>query len=144
MPQFNIGIGEVAIFMVAFLLVFLLLGIIDLFAKNATTRSGGIVGLLVVLALIAALPVWGTVVFLLLASFGANSQTLWAIAPSLLTVALTRFGGMFLACAVISGLVYVVAKGEHRQKYETMQAVMGIVVAGALIVTPIMLYKYLH
>ncbi len=144
MSHFNFGIGEVVIFMVAFVLVFLLLGIVDLLAKNATTRSGGIAGLLVVLTLLAALPVWGTVVYLLLASFGENSQALWTIAPWLLTVAATRLGGVFLACALICGIVYAVAKGVHHQKYEIMRAVMGILVAGVLIYAPIMLYKSFH
>jgi hypothetical protein len=144
LPHFNFGIEEVIILMVAFVLVFLLLGSIDLLAKNATTRSSGLVRLWVVLALIAALPFWGTLIYLLLASFGGNSEALWTIAPWLLTFAATRFGGLFLACAVICGLVYAVAKGGHREKYEIMRAVMGILVAGVLICTPIMLYKSFH
>jgi hypothetical protein len=143
-PPFNFGVGEVAIFMVAVVLVFLLLGLIDLLARNAKTRRGEIVGLLAVLLLLAAVPVWGTAVYLLLASFGENSAALWSLAPWLLMIAAKRFGGMFLACAVISGLVYAMAKGGHRQKWELMQACMGILVAGVLIYAPIMLYKSFH
>src|SRR5690348_17004210 len=90
MPRIVFGIGEFAIAMAAFLLVFGLMGIADLLAKRATTRSGGITGLLIVLVLLATLPVWGTVAFLLLASLGGNSAALWSFAPWLLTFAATR------------------------------------------------------
>jgi hypothetical protein len=144
MPHYNFGIEEFVFSMVAFVLVFLLLGFIDLLARNATTRTGEIVGLWTVLVLVAALPVWGTLAYLLLASFTGNSQGLWSIAPWLLTFAAKRFGGLFLGCGVICGLVYAMAKGGHRQKYELMQAVMGIVVTAVLIYAPIMVYKTFH
>ena len=143
-PHFNFGIGQFALVMAVFVLVFLLQGIASLLARNAKTRRGGIVGLVVVLLLLAALPVWGTAVFLLLASFGENSQALWALAPWLLMIAATRFGSLFLACAVVSGIVYAVARGEHREKWERMDAVMGILVAAVLIYAPIMIYKSFH
>jgi uncharacterized membrane protein HdeD (DUF308 family) len=90
------------------------------------------------------LPVWGTGIYLLLASLGRNSHALWTIAPWLLTIAATRFGGIFLACSLICACVYAFAKGDHRQKWESMQGVMGILVAGVLIYAPIMLYKAFH
>jgi hypothetical protein len=130
--------------MVAFVLVFLLLSIVELLARNATRRRGAITGLVAVLALLAALPVWGTGIYLLLASLGRNSHALWTIAPWLLTIAATRFGGIFLACSLICACVYAFAKGDHRQKWESMQGVMGILVAGVLIYAPIMLYKAFH
>lgn len=75
-PHFNFGLGQFALVMAVFVLVFLLQGIASLLARNAKTRRGGIVGLVVTPLLLASLPVWGTAVFLLLASFGENSQAL--------------------------------------------------------------------
>jgi hypothetical protein len=115
MPHFDFGTAEVFLFMIAFVVVFLVLGVVELLGMHAETRRGQIVGLFVVLGLLAGLPFWGTLFYLLIASLGENSRALWAIAPWLLECAATRFGGVSVGCAVLSGLAYAVGSGDHRQ-----------------------------
>ena len=140
-PTIDFGIGDLLIGVAAFLLVFILLGIADLLARNAKTRAGGLVGLVIVLVLIAFLPVWGTLVYLLLASFGENAHQYWSLAPRMMMAAWLKFGGIFFTGALISGVVYVAYRGSHRDKWLPMQFCHVVLVVGGIMYAAIVFVK---
>lgn len=140
-PKIDFGIGDLLIAVAAFLLVFILLGIADLLARNAKTRAGSLVGLVIVLVMVAFLPVWGTLVYLLLASFGENAQQYWSAAPWLMMAAWLKFGGIFFIGALISGVVYVACRGSHRDKWLPMQFCHVVLVVGGIMYAAIVLVK---
>jgi len=130
--EFIKGSGDFLVLMAAFVLAFGVLGIVDFLGRNARTGKGRIVGLISLLLLLAALPVWATTLYLLLASIGQDPHQFWSVAPWLVIVAWFRFGGVFIGGALLSGLVYVAWRGEHREKWAPMQMCMLLMVFGVI------------
>ena len=141
--KIGFGSGDAFIALAAFLLVFILLGIADLLARNARTRAGGIVGLSLVLVMIGFLPVWATLVYLLLESFGENAHQYWSVAPWLMFVAWTKFGGITFIGALVSGFVYVAVRGSHREKWTPMQTCQAFLVVGTIIYASLVMGSFI-
>ena len=132
------GATELALLAAAIVLVFVFLGIAGLLAGRARTRTGGIAGAGVVLLVIAFLPfvVYFLFVVLLMLKPGPHA---WYDAYAVVYFVLQRLFYVFTGCAVLAACVYLFSQGDHRERWSRSQAVQGILVAGALIYTALLL-----
>jgi len=132
------GATEFAVLLAAILVAFLLLGIAGLMTGRARTRAGGLIGATVVLLLIAFLPFWIYFLFALFLALDAQKHA-WYDAYALMYFVLKRLTYVFAGCAVLAAAVYFFSQGDHRERWSRSQAVQGILVAGAIIYTALLL-----
>ena len=127
-----------ALLIAAIVLVFAFLGIAGLMTGRARTRTGGLAGAGVVLLVIAFLPF--AVYFLFTALLTLKPGTpAWYDAYAVMYFVLMRLFYVFAGCAVLAAAVYFFSAGDHRERWSRSQAVQGILVAGVLIYTALLL-----
>jgi len=132
------GATEFAVLVAAILVVFLLLGIAGLMTGRARTRAGGLVGAGIALLVIAFLPYVIYFLFVVFLMLKPGPHT-WYDAYAVMYFALKRLFYVFAGCAVLAAAVYFFSQGDHRERWSRSQAVQGILVAGALIYTALLL-----
>ena len=132
------GAIEFALLIAAIFVVFVFLGIAGLMTGRARTRAGGLAGAGVVLLSIAFLPFAVYFLFVVFLALKPGPSA-WHDAYAAMYFVLKRLFYVFAGCAVLAAAVYLFSRGDHRERWSRSQAAQGILVAGALIYTALML-----
>jgi hypothetical protein len=107
-----------------------ILGLCILLNANAETTWGRYGSLSLLVVLIATLPIWASLLFIVIGSFQSNGMDRWAGAPWIMIIATYKYIGQTISVAVVTATLYFGVRGEPERKLAVAAVVSMVLLAG--------------
>lgn len=122
---------EVALFWIATALCATILVLCALLSAKLRSISGRYGTAILLFILVASIPFWGSLLFLVLGSFAAKSSGFWSVAPWLTIIFTVRYLVWSAGITAIGAAIYLATPVPHSRKLAFSLAAMLLLLGGA-------------
>ncbi len=118
-------------FLITAAIAVVLLGVCVWVNARSATNWGRYGSLALLLILIASLPIWASIVFVVIGSFQSNGGDYWAAAPWVIFIAAIKYLGQTITAAAITAALYFFVPGEPKRKL-TVATLVSMTLLGSI------------